>query len=84
VVAQTEFYRIEVVRADCEAVGLGAAGSGPVVVMAARAMGCGIVGEGFDEVMLMPGQTAVIPAACARGATLRCGPSTTAVVAMAV
>ncbi len=80
-VAQTEFYRIESISADCEAVELDAMGTGPVVVMAARTMGCGVVCQGCEEVPLMPGQTAVIPAACARGAVLRCGPGTTAIVA---
>ncbi|MEQ8770810.1 MAG: class I mannose-6-phosphate isomerase [Phycisphaerales bacterium] len=80
-IAETAFYRIESITADCEAVGLEADGSGPVVVMAAKTMGSAIAGEGFEEVPLMPGQTAVIPAACARGAALRCGPSTTLIVA---
>ncbi|GJM19055.1 MAG: hypothetical protein DHS20C14_12680 [Phycisphaeraceae bacterium] len=81
IVSETEFYRIELVRANCEAVALGSDGSGPVVVMAARTMGCGIVGEGFEEVPLMAGQTAVVPAACAHRTTLRAGPMTLAVVA---
>ncbi len=80
-VARTEYYRIESIVADCVAVDLESDGTGPVVVMAPRTMGCAIAGGSFEEVGLMPGQTAVIPAACARGAVLRCGPMTNAIVA---
>lgn len=82
VVAQTEFYTMEVVRAHCKAVPLGAA-HGPVVVMVTKTMGAGIAStsNAWPEVTLSAGQTCLIPAACVEDAILRCGPSTEMVLA---
>lgn len=81
VVARTEFYTMEVVRAHCKAVAVG--GAGPVVVMVTRSMGAGIASRSnaWPEVTLRAGQTCVIPAACAADAILRCGPDTEMVLA---
>ncbi len=87
VVARTEFYTMEVVRAHCKAVpvegGAGKNGSGPVVVMVTRTMGAAIASRSnaWPEVTLSAGQTCVIPAACASDAILRCGPDTEMVLA---
>ena len=81
VVARTEFYTMEVVRAHCKAVPVG--GAGPVVVMVTRSMGAGIASRtnAWAEVALRAGQTCLIPAACAADAILRCGPDTEMVLA---
>ncbi|MEZ6317338.1 MAG: type I phosphomannose isomerase catalytic subunit [Phycisphaerales bacterium] len=83
VVAETAFYRIEVVRGG-DAVNLGADGSGPMVVMVVGGDGATIAGEGFGEVGASLGRTVLIPAACARGASLRLGEGGVAVVASIV
>lgn len=84
VVARTEFYTMEVVRAHCKAVAVG--GAGPVVLMVTRSMGAGIASRtnAWAEVALTAGQTCVIPAACAADAVLRCGPDTEMVLARVV
>jgi mannose-6-phosphate isomerase len=81
VVARTEFYTMEVVRAHCKAVAVG--GGGPVVVMVTRSMGAGVASRSnaWPEVTLSAGQTCLIPAACADDAILRCGPDTEMVLA---
>lgn len=86
VVAQTEFYMMEVVRAHCRAVPAVSetkGPAGPVVVMATRTMGAAVASrsELWPEVTLDAGQTCVIPAACAADALLRCGPDTELVLA---
>lgn len=87
VVAHTEFYTMEVVRAHCKGVavsqGGGSGGSGPVVVMAIKTMGASVSSRSnaWPEVTLSAGQTCLIPAACAADAILRCGPNTEMVLA---
>jgi mannose-6-phosphate isomerase len=80
-VAKTQFYTMDVVRAHCKGVPVG--GRGPVVVMVTRTMGAGIASasNAWPEVTLERGQTCVIPAACAADAIFRCGPDTEAVLA---
>jgi mannose-6-phosphate isomerase len=89
VVAKTEFYTMEVVRAHCRAVpavGETKGPAGPVVVMATRTMGAAVASRSdlWPEVTLDAGQTCVIPAACAADAVLRCGPDTELVLARVV
>lgn len=81
VVARTEFYTMEVVRAHCKGVPVG--GSGPVVVMVIKSMGASVSSRSnaWAEVTLSAGQTCLIPAACAADAILRCGPDTEMVLA---
>lgn len=84
VVAKTEFYTMEVVRAHCKGVAVGEdRGNGPVVVMVTRTMGATIASgtNAYPEVTLDAGQTCLIPAACAADAILRCGPNTEIVLA---
>lgn len=83
-VASTEFYTMEVVRAHCKGVPLGASeGGGAVVVMVVRGMGAGVASmtNAWPETALTAGQTCLIPASCAADATLRCGPGTEIVLA---
>ncbi|MCC5822201.1 MAG: class I mannose-6-phosphate isomerase [Phycisphaerales bacterium] len=81
VVATTEFYTMEVVRAHCKGVPVG--GTGPVVVMVTKTMGAAIASKtnAWPEVTLEAGRTCLIPAACAEDAVLRCGPDTEMVLA---
>ena len=81
VVARTEFYTMEVVRAHCKEIGVG--GTGPVVVMVTKTMGASIASttNAWPEVTLEAGRTCLIPAACADDAVLRCGPDTEMVLA---
>ena len=85
-VAETLFYTIDVVSASCAAVPLVASSDEsirPVVVMVITTMGVSIASESeaFKEVVLEEGQTALIPAACARDAVLRAGPGTEVIIA---
>lgn len=85
-VATTDFYTIDVISASCAAVpmiGNGDDPNGPLVVMIPKTMGASIVSnsESFEEVIIEPGQTVLIPAACAKDAILRAGPGTEAIVA---
>jgi mannose-6-phosphate isomerase len=81
VVARTEYYAMESVRASCKAVDIG--GDGPAVVMLPRTMGAAVASRSgrFDEVTLDRGRTCLIPACLAGDAMLRCGPDTHAVIA---
>ncbi len=88
-VASTAFYTIDVVSASCAAVPVldpQDDSNGPVVIMVPKTMGASIVSESeaFDEVMIEPGQTLLIPASCAKDASLRAGPGTEAIVARVV
>ncbi len=85
-VAATEFYTIDVLSASCASVPIvdaDAAGDAPVAVMMPMTMGASIVSESesFDEVMIEPGQTLLVPASIAKDASLRAGPGTEAIVA---
>jgi mannose-6-phosphate isomerase len=92
-VAQTDFYRVAEIRGHCEEKPLAGAAlkdlapaGHALVVMILGGMGAGIVGprihaEHMGDLMLRAGDTLVIPAACAEGASLRCGPMTRALVA---
>lgn len=87
VVARTESYTMEVVRAHCKGVGVnqadGVSAGGPVVVMVTKTMGASVASRSnaWAEVTLGAGQTCLIPAACAADAILRCGPDTEMVLA---
>lgn len=80
-IAATEHYTMEAVRAHCKGVSVG--GDRPVVVMVIKSMGAAIASRAnaWPEVTLTAGQTALIPAACAADAILRCGPDTEMVLA---
>ena len=84
VVADTDYYTMEVVRGHCKEIGVG--GTGPVVVMVTRTMGAAIASKSnaWPEVTLEAGRTCLIPAACAEDAVLRCGPDTEMVLARVV
>ncbi len=91
-VSTTEFYTIDIVSASCASVPVvdagdaAGAGDSPVIVMIPKTMGASIASESdaFGEVNIEPGQTVLIPSACAADAILRAGPGTEAVVARLV
>jgi len=85
-VAETAYYTMDTISASCASADLGGDGESPLVVMLPRTMGASIASESdaFSEVIVEAGQTVLIPAACAKGAVLRAGPGTEAVVARVV
>lgn len=88
-VSTTDFYTIDVLSASCASVRVvkpDDAVNGPVVMMMIKTMGASVVSESgaFDEVVVEPGQTLLIPASCAEDASLRAGPGTEAIVARAI
>ncbi len=85
-VAATDFYTIDVLSASCASVPILAdddAGNCPVLVMMPMTMGASIASESesFDELVIEPGQTLLIPASIVKDACLRAGPGTEAIVA---
>jgi mannose-6-phosphate isomerase len=88
-VSVTDFYTIDVLSASCAAVPVlgsdekSGGTDSPIVLMMLKTMGASIVSESdaFEEVVVEPGQTVLLPASCAPDATLRAGPGTEAVVA---
>lgn len=88
-VATTDFYTIDVVSASCASVPIVSASdasNSPIVMMMIKTMGASVVSESgaFDEVVVEPGQTLLIPSSCAKDASLRAGPGTEAIVARAL
>ncbi len=88
-VASTDFYTIDVLSASCASVPIVHAddpGDAPIAVMVPMTMGASMVSESesFDEVMIEPGQTLLVPASIAKDACLRAGPGTEAIVARVV